>query len=134
MYERFIDACEANNVRFFFSSRCHYGIDWYGADFVQGGVIDDNEDNVIRMLNLVIQRLAGSSVPRSSVHSHDFIGLSFYRWSSLFFSWLTTSLLLSLNVATFTDPQRATDDLQTFAKMNEKRLYKLLRTVMGQRT
>lgn len=39
-----------------------------------------------------------------------------------------------LIIATFTDPQRATDDLQTFAKMNEKRLYKLLRTAMDPQT
>lgn len=55
-------------------------------------------------------------------------------WSILFTTRLITSLVLSLIIATFTDPQRATDDLQTFAKMNEKRLYKLLRTVMDPQT
>lgn len=36
--------------------------------------------------------------------------------------------------AMFPDPQKATDDLQTFAKMNEKRLYKLLKTAMDPQT
>lgn len=39
-----------------------------------------------------------------------------------------------MDSATFPDPQRATDDLQTFAKMNEKRLYKLLKTAMDPQT
>lgn len=34
----------------------------------------------------------------------------------------------------FHDPQKAADDLQTFAKMNEQRLYKLLKTCMDPQT
>lgn len=34
----------------------------------------------------------------------------------------------------FPDPQKVTDDLQTFAKLNESRLYKLLKTCMDSQT
>ncbi|KAI0047729.1 cohesin-associated protein Pds5 [Auriscalpium vulgare] len=71
-YEKLVDCCVANN----------------------GGVIDDNEDEVVRRLNIVIQRLS----------------------------------------ATLPDPQKAADDLHAFAKLNEGRLYKLLKTCMDTQT
>lgn len=44
--------------------------------FVQGGVIDENEDTIIRVLNVVIQRLAGPSWSSFSlILSIDTIGV-----------------------------------------------------------
>ncbi|KAI0064905.1 cohesin-associated protein Pds5 [Artomyces pyxidatus] len=71
-YERFIDCCVENN----------------------GGIIDENEDEIVRKLKFVTQKLA----------------------------------------ATFPDPQKASDDLNAFAKLNEGRLYKLLKTCMDPQT
>jgi sister-chromatid-cohesion protein PDS5 len=56
----------------------------------QGGIIDGDEDAVVKRLKLSIQHLSG----------------------------------------TFPDPLKASEDLNTFAKLNENRLYKLLKTCM----
>ncbi|KAL0958138.1 hypothetical protein HGRIS_000306 [Hohenbuehelia grisea] len=72
IFEHFVDACVKNN----------------------GGIIDEDEDKVIRKLNAVIQHI-----------------------SSL-----------------FSDSHKASEDLQAFAKLNEGRLYKLLRTCMDTQT
>ncbi|KZT00644.1 uncharacterized protein LAESUDRAFT_687811 [Laetiporus sulphureus 93-53] len=55
-----------------------------------GGVIDNDEDEITQKLRVSIKRVA----------------------------------------ATFPDPQKATEDMHTFAKLNEGRLYKLLKTCM----
>ena len=57
---------------------------------MQGGTIDNGEEQITRKLNAVIQHLTSA----------------------------------------FPDPVKAADDLRTFAKMNESRLYKLLRNAM----
>ncbi|THH15253.1 hypothetical protein EW146_g5196 [Bondarzewia mesenterica] len=72
VYEKFVECCVKNN----------------------GGIIDENEDMVVKMLNVVIQNIAGS----------------------------------------LPDPQKAADDMHAFAKMNEGRLYKLMKTCMDTQT
>ena len=57
---------------------------------MQGGTIDNGEEQITRKLNAVIQHLTSA----------------------------------------FPDPVKAADDLRTFVKMNESRLYKLLRNAM----
>lgn len=42
--------------------------------------------------------------------------------------------MASKNSGQFPDPHRAAEDLQTFAKMNENRLYQLLKTCMDTQT
>ncbi|KAI5121999.1 hypothetical protein M0805_001831 [Coniferiporia weirii] len=42
--------------------------------------------------------------------------------------------MIRMMSALFSDPQKAAEDLQTFAKMNEQRLYKLLKTCMDPQT
>ncbi|KAI0689173.1 armadillo-type protein [Cytidiella melzeri] len=72
VYERYLQACIDNN----------------------GGVIDEDEENVVNNLTMTIKRVAGL----------------------------------------YPDPQRATEDLSEFAKMNEGRLFKLLKTCMDPQT
>ncbi|PPQ74839.1 hypothetical protein CVT26_005219 [Gymnopilus dilepis] len=59
-----------------------------------GGVIDEDEENIVRRLKTTTQYLAAS----------------------------------------FPDPVKAAEDLQNFAKLNENRLYKLLKTCMDSQT
>ncbi|KAJ8473024.1 hypothetical protein ONZ45_g16446 [Pleurotus djamor] len=72
IYEHFVEACVKNN----------------------GGVIDENEDQVTRRLNSVVQFIATG----------------------------------------FPEPHKASEDLHAFAKLNEGRLYKLLKTCMDPST
>lgn len=39
-----------------------------------------------------------------------------------------------MNLGSFPDPQKVADDLHAFAKLNESRLYKLLKTCMDTQT
>ncbi|KAA1473006.1 cohesin-associated protein Pds5 [Dentipellis sp. KUC8613] len=71
-YERFVDCCVDYN----------------------GGIMDENEDQITRRLNIIVQRISGS----------------------------------------MPDPQKAAEDLRAFAKLNEGRLYKLLKTCMDTQT
>lgn len=41
---------------------------------------------------------------------------------------------MNRSLATYPDPQRAIEDLTAFAKLNEARLYKLLKTCMDSQT
>jgi sister-chromatid-cohesion protein PDS5 len=45
-----------------------------------------------------------------------------------------TKIYIKSLSATFPEPQKAADDLGTFAKLNEGRLYKLLETCMDTQT
>jgi sister chromatid cohesion protein PDS5 len=76
-------------------------------------VIDEDEENVVSNLNLAIQRVAGLS--------------------PIIFFPLKVSSTLTL-IGLYPDPQRAIEDLTTFAKLNEGRLYKLLRACMDPQT
>ena len=78
---------------------------------MQGGVIDGDEEKVTATLNLTIKRLAGSFI----LH----FGLK---------------LGLTSTAAQFSDPQKFAEDLNTFARLNENRLYKLLKTCMDPQT
>jgi sister-chromatid-cohesion protein PDS5 len=73
---------------------------------VQGGVIDEDEEAVTRKLATIIQHLSGELLSRAVIAT--------YRASTV----------------SFLDPQKATEDLQSFAKMNDRGLYKLLKTCM----
>lgn len=44
------------------------------------------------------------------------------------------NLIIDFLSRTFPDPKRAKEDLHKFAKMNENRLYKLLKTLMDPQT
>ncbi|KAF8869879.1 armadillo-type protein, partial [Infundibulicybe gibba] len=72
IFDHFVEACIKNN----------------------GGIIDENEELVVRKLNAVVQHIA----------------------------------------ATYQDPHKAAEDLNSFAKLNEGRLYKLLKTCMDPQT
>ena len=43
-------------------------------------------------------------------------------------------VLMACTAVLFPDPQKATDDFKSFAKVNEGRLYKLLKTCMDLQT
>ncbi|TFY68468.1 hypothetical protein EVG20_g3547 [Dentipellis fragilis] len=75
-YERFVDCCVEHN------------------EMMQGGIMDENEDQITRRLNIIVQKISGS----------------------------------------MPDPQKAAEDLRAFAKLNESRLYKLLKTCMDTQT
>jgi len=62
--------------------------------FFQGGIVDGDEEAIVKRLKVSIQTLAAS----------------------------------------FTDPVKASEDLHAFAKLNENRLYKLLKTCMDPQT
>jgi hypothetical protein len=78
---------------------------------IQGGIIDENEEVITRRLNTVVQRLSC----RSSVLP-------------------STGLRINVISASLPDPQKAADDLNSFAKANEGRLYKLFKTCIDAQT
>lgn len=78
----------------------------------QGGIIDENEEEVVRQLNDSVKRVSGSSVALSQQPGAD----------------------LTRYTASFVDPVKAAEDLQSFANLNESRLYKLLKTCLDPQT
>lgn len=72
-----------------------------------GGIIDSDEDATVRKLKVVIQHIAGS-LPTLLPSASPIIDTNYE--------------------ATFPDPVKASEDLHSFAKLNENRLYKLMKT------
>lgn len=81
--------------------------------YYQGGIIDEDEETITYRLATVIQHIAGLFTLQFSLVQH-------------------THVLVS--EATFPDSHKATEDLRGFAKLNEKRLYKLMKTCMDPQT
>ncbi|KAG6907699.1 hypothetical protein DXG01_007755 [Tephrocybe rancida] len=77
-----------------------------------GGIIDEDEEAVAQRLNSLIHHISSSSISPS----HGFIAEV---------DWLAD---------TFPDPFKAIEDLEAFAKLNESRLYKLLKACMDPQT
>lgn len=79
---------------------------------LKGGVIDENEAQVTQRLAALVNHLASKfddHLPQCACFS-------------------------TFATATFPDPMKARDDLNAFAKLNESRLYKLLKTCMDVQT
>ena len=108
VFERFIESCVLNNV--YISLAC-YRFATKRRPFLQGGIIDENEDEVVGKLNQVIQKLTSTLLCNIYIAAY-----------------------LSSTTGTFLDPQKAADDLHAFAKLNEGRLYKLFNTCMDTQT
>ena len=82
---------------------------------IQGGIIDEDEENVKRKLASVIRRASGV-------------------FTLLLCIDLVFVLVLINHSASFPDAQKAAEDMQSFARMNEQRLYKLMKTCMDPQT
>jgi sister-chromatid-cohesion protein PDS5 len=81
--------------------------------YTQGGIIDENEEAITQRLNAVLQRLSGQS---------SLLLLPIYF------------TITGYTIVTFPDTQRAADDLNSFAKANEGRLYKLFKACIDPQT
>ncbi|KAG5654557.1 hypothetical protein H0H81_000082 [Sphagnurus paluster] len=88
VYDHFLAACQKNN----------------------GGVIDEDEENITQRLSSLIQHISRSYIPLYLPSPPDRPTVS------------------------FPDPFKVTEDLEAFAKMNEGRLYKLLKACMDPQT
>lgn len=86
----FLESCIKNNVRNILLD----DITFAHCPSQQGGIIDGDEELVMKRLRMTIQHLS----------------------------------------VTYPDPVKASEDLNSFAKLNESRLYKLLKTCMDPQT
>jgi sister-chromatid-cohesion protein PDS5 len=76
-------------------------------------VIDEDEEKVTHALNVCIQALTGTSLPPMTKNP---------------------DLLMVLSVHVYAGDHKASEDLHSFAKMNENRLFKLLKTCFNPQT